>query len=98
MKTANVSETKNNLSALLRRVKRGESVTLLHRKRPIAVLEPVGKHEGTRQAWIEERVYAGVLSPGRPLDRKALKDLPWPQWKRGGPSLVDCVLADRGDG
>jgi antitoxin (DNA-binding transcriptional repressor) of toxin-antitoxin stability system len=41
MKTATISETKNNLSALLDRVRAGETVLILDRETPVASLEPV---------------------------------------------------------
>lgn len=40
MKTATVTEAKNGLSALLDRVKAGESVVITERGVPVAVLEP----------------------------------------------------------
>lgn len=41
MKTATISYTKNNLSRLLERVKRGETVTILDRTKPVARLSPI---------------------------------------------------------
>lgn len=41
MKVASISQTKNNLSALLDEVKQGETVLILDRDRPVARLEPV---------------------------------------------------------
>ena len=41
MKQATISYTKNNLSKLLERVKRGETVTMLDRTRPVARLTPM---------------------------------------------------------
>jgi prevent-host-death family protein len=41
MKTATIAYARNNLSALLRRVKRGETITILERTTPIARLEPI---------------------------------------------------------
>lgn len=36
-----ISETKNNLSALLDRVRAGETITILDRDRPVARLVPI---------------------------------------------------------
>ena len=44
MKTATVTEAKNSLSALIDRVKSGETVTILDRGTPVARLEPVVTH------------------------------------------------------
>jgi prevent-host-death family protein len=41
MKKATISETKNQLSALLARVRRGETVVILDRGRPIARIESI---------------------------------------------------------
>ena len=41
MKTATISQTKNSLSALLDRVRHGESIVITDRHRPVARLEPV---------------------------------------------------------
>jgi prevent-host-death family protein len=41
MRTATISQTKNGLSALLDRVRQGESVVITDRSRPVARLEPI---------------------------------------------------------
>ena len=41
MKKASITEAKNNLSALIDRVKGGSSVLIVDRGRPVARLEPV---------------------------------------------------------
>ena len=41
MKTATISQTKNSLSALLDRVRQGESILITDRSRPVARLTPV---------------------------------------------------------
>ena len=67
MKTATVSQAKNSLSALLDRVRSGESVLITNRSRPVACLEPVasagqpGPDEG-RLARLER---AGIIRRGR---------------------------------
>lgn len=40
MKTANIATAKNELSRLLRRVKRGETIVITERTRPVARLPP----------------------------------------------------------
>src|SRR3970040_1548519 len=44
MKTATITEAKNGLSALIDRVRAGESVLILDRGLPVARLEPVAGH------------------------------------------------------
>ena len=41
MRSATVTEAKNQLSSLLQEVQRGQTVVILSRKRPVAKLEPV---------------------------------------------------------
>ena len=69
MRSSNIATTKNNLSQLLRRVRRGESVLITDRKRPVAVLAPLHGAQmptGTAAALVE----AGVLqaAPGAALN------------------------------
>ncbi len=67
MKTATISETKNGLSALLARVRHGESILVTDRGRPVARLEPVtgagerGPEEG-RLARLER---SGIIRRAR---------------------------------
>lgn len=72
MKKASVTETKNNLSAILQQVKEGETYLILDRGRPVARLEPVGSENrgaDERRADLERR---GLLRRGRGKVRKDL--------------------------
>lgn len=86
MKTATITEAKNGLSALLDRVKAGESIVLTDRGVPIARIEPVATTVDPR-GRIERLVRAGVLQPGRSGRT--------PQWilDEPGPSLPSGVSA-----
>ncbi|MFA6505433.1 MAG: type II toxin-antitoxin system Phd/YefM family antitoxin [Treponemataceae bacterium] len=42
MQTISVSDLKSHLSAELKKVERGERITVLDHKRPVAVLGPIG--------------------------------------------------------
>lgn len=75
MKSASISELKNRLSAYLDMVRAGESVVVLDRDRPVAIIERVGPAEGhdPRIARLER---AGLLRPpatDEPLDLDALR-------------------------
>ena len=67
MKIATISKTRNSLSALLDRVRHGETILITDRNRPVARLEPVaathgpGPDEG-RLARLER---AGIIRRGR---------------------------------
>lgn len=73
MKTARISELKNRLSHYLRYVRRGQSVLVYDRDRPIARIEPVresilAEGEGERVAELERvgalRAPSSTLPPG----------------------------------
>jgi prevent-host-death family protein len=98
MKTANVATTRNELSRLLRRVKRGETVVITDRNRPVARLLPIAPADNPADADLAALVASGVLTPpaGPPLDvARFLAPL-----SSGAPlpadrSLASAVLADR---
>jgi len=99
MKTATISETKNGLSALLDRVRHGESILITDRNRPVARLEPMvsagdaGPDEG-RLARLER---AGVIRRARHgrLDEIARVPPPVPE---PGADIVAAVLDERRSG
>jgi prevent-host-death family protein len=47
MKTASISATKNQLSALLERVRQGETILITDHDRPVAKLVPIGTESGS---------------------------------------------------
>ena len=67
METVGVNTLKKNLSVFLKKVKKGESITITSRGQEIALLvPPVGKMEKARQALDELRKTAfvgDVLTP-----------------------------------
>ena len=72
MKTATISHAKNHLSELLAGVKRGESVLILERDRPIARIVPVEaseREDGERLADLERR---GIIRRAARPPRKTL--------------------------
>jgi prevent-host-death family protein len=98
MKTATISEAKNHLSELLVRVKRGETVLILDRDRPVARLEPVGRYEGADvDARLEELERRGVIRrPKRRPGKNLLATLPpAPQIKA---DVLAALLAERDEG
>ena len=96
MKTASITETKNQLSALIDRVRAGESVLILDRGVPVARLEPVaGDDDPTGRLQRLER--AGILRIGRgapPIDRLRA---PLPKLAPGF-SAVKALLEERRSG
>lgn len=97
MKTASIATAKNELSRLLQRVRRGETILITDRNRPVARLQPL---EGEASSATLEPLYAaGVLSPpvGGPLDPVAFLRADRPRLKPGR-SLASAVLSEREEG
>ena len=98
MKKASISETKNRLSELLERVRRGEAILITDRGRPVARLEPVG---AARPAEVEGRLArlerAGLLRLGGGGLVKRILSEPAPRPKKGA-SAVAALLEERESG
>ena len=96
MKTATITEAKNGLSALIDRVRAGESVLILDRGVPVASLEPVAGHPDPigRLRRLER---AGVVRVGT-------EDPPVERLRRpatrlaSGASAVEALIAERRTG
>ena len=98
MTTASISEAKNHLSALLDRVRQGETVLILDRQSPVATLCPVsGSCGGSGEAYLQTLARQGLvrLSVRKP-DTKVL-DMPLPRTE-GGASVLDALLEERREG
>jgi prevent-host-death family protein len=93
MRTTTITQAKNGLSALIDRVKAGESVLILDRGTPVARLEPiVGRTGGEGRLSRLERagiVRAGITAP--PVDALLAAG---PQVVAGS-SAVDALIAER---
>jgi len=97
MKRASVSETKNHLSELLERVRRGETILITDRDRPVARLEPVGLG---RPAEVEARLArlerAGLLRLGAGGLVKRILSEPAPRPKKGVSAVADLLEERKG--
>lgn len=96
MKTATISQTRNSLSALLDRVRHGETVVIVDRSRPVARLEPVigargPEQEAGRLARLER---AGLIRRGRGAPLDEIHRVPPPRPARGG-DVVATLLEER---
>jgi prevent-host-death family protein len=92
MKSAKISELKNRLSYYLRYVRRGQSVLVYDRDRPIARIDPVRETVASEGAdWTSELERTGALRPpGAPLP---------PGWlgrrQRVASDVVSALIAER---
>lgn len=97
METASISEVKNGLSAIIDRVRAGESVVVTDRGIPVAVIEPV-----SGRIDVEDRLSrlerAGLVRRGRTQPPVDLMRTPGPTLRGDGPNAVDIILEERRTG
>ncbi len=96
MKSESISSAKNRLSALIKRVRKGESVTITDRGVPVARLVPVQPGAGVPPRIVALAQQGLVRLPLEPPNADWL-DLPLPK-PTPGPSLVDLLLEERSEG
>ncbi len=95
MQRASITEAKNNLSGLLDRVRRGETILICDRNRPVARMLPVGADEasGADADWLAGLVRDGLLAAARkPL---SLRSLPKPVKPARPANIIAALQADR---
>jgi prevent-host-death family protein len=97
MKSASISYTKAHLSAIIDRVRAGQSVIITDRGTPVARIEPVVAGEWSeRLRSLSER---GLATPPKVAPTvKLLSELPPPSPLARGTSLVHAVLDEREGG
>jgi prevent-host-death family protein len=95
MKTATITEAKNGLSALIDRVRAGESVVITDRGVPVAVLEPIAERVDwdERMASLERRGLARRGTGKLDLDR-LMRPLP----DVGDIDVVKMLIEERESG
>jgi prevent-host-death family protein len=94
MTTASISEAKARLSALLDRVKAGETVTITDRGVPVAQIVPLnGASEVDWDARLERLARQGVIRRSKHrLDVDAFLARPLPTFEE---SVLDALLEER---
>ena len=96
MRQATITQAKNGLSALIDRVRAGESVVILDRGKPVAVLQPAASADDP-DGRLARLARAGLvrLGTGAPPIDLISRDGP----RLGaGSSLVDALLEERRTG
>jgi prevent-host-death family protein len=96
VKKASITEAKNNLSALIDRVKGGSPVLIVDRGRPVARLEPVTSI-GSEDDRLARLVRDGLVRPARGVTPKTVFAAPLPRAKKGA-SGVRALLDERREG
>ena len=97
MKMASISEAKNSLSALIDKVRKGSSILIMDRGRPVARLEPVGADVAGDRGRLEQLIRDGIVRPARAAWPQALIESPPPRAQHGA-SLVDALIDERRQG
>jgi prevent-host-death family protein len=98
MKTASITETKNQLSALLERVRNGESILILDRGRPVARLEPALSDDPTEpDARLDRLERQGLIRRAQATLPDSFLDEPPPR-AEGGASISSVLIEERREG
>jgi prevent-host-death family protein len=95
MVTVSVTEAKNQLSALLKRVRKGETILIADRGTPVATLQAV--HAAADDERIARLERAGILRPPRRPPSRELLAKPAPK-PRSGVSVLEALLEERREG
>lgn len=98
MKTASISEAKNRLSALIDRVRKGETVVITDRDRPVAQLAPLDTGTSTgADAWLADLERKGIIRRPRRKGVPACLRRP-PLRLPAGVSVLEALLEERREG
>lgn len=98
MKKATITETKNQLSALLDRVRRGETIVILDRGRPVARIESiVGTDTDDADGRLSRLEREAVVRRGKSPAPAALLAKRPPRPKRGA-AASRVLVAERREG
>jgi len=97
MKTTSISNAKNQLSALIDLVRKGETVIITDRDHPVAQLAPLGATQRDDESSMAELERSGLVRRGRAsAARNFLKKLP--PMPDTPADVLGALLADRDEG
>lgn len=96
MRTTTITKAKNGLSALIDRVRAGESVVILDRGTPVAVLQPISRR-GRSDGRLQRLERAGIIRVGATAPSVELIREPGPS-VAAGASAVSAVAEERREG
>ena len=94
MKKATISQTKNQLSALLDQVRHGETVLIMDRNIPIAKLIPAGSSARDGEGRLSRLERSGLLRLGTGKRVQSILRKPAPQARAGG-DILRALLTER---
>ena len=97
MRTASITEAKNQLSALIDQVRNGGTIVITDRGRPVAQLSSlVADRSSATKGRVERLEREGVLRRGQTPGPVAVILRPPPRPKKGA-SIVEAVLDERAE-
>lgn len=91
MKRATLTETKNNLSALIDRVRHGETVLILDRGVPVARIESVAHEAPSPEGRLARLERLGLVVRAASAAPRQLLDQDPPRPRRGASALAALV-------
>lgn len=98
MKTATLTETKNQLSALIDQIRHGETVLILDHGRPVARLVSVLAEESDApEGRVDRLERQGILRRAQARKQAGLFDKPRPKVRKG-PGILETLLEERRSG
>jgi antitoxin (DNA-binding transcriptional repressor) of toxin-antitoxin stability system len=98
MKTASITEAKNNLSALIDGLKGGSPVLIVDRGRPVALLEAVtGDYRRERDDRLSSLLRSGLVRARRSDPPQEVLNTQPPSIGAGA-SVIGAVIEERRDG
>jgi len=92
MKSATITEVKNQLSSIIDRVRAGESVVVTDRGQPVATIEPI-RADGDDAARLVRLERSGLVRPASKSPPPLSAELPAPTG-----SAVDVLIDERRSG
>ncbi len=97
MRTATLTETKNNLSALIDQVRNGETILVLDRGRPVARIESAVQGAVDAEGRLARLERSGLARRAQaPLPHNILTQEP--QSPQSGASALEALLEERDSG
>jgi prevent-host-death family protein len=97
MKTATLTETKNNLSALIDKVRHGETIVVLDRGRPVARIESAVSESASAEDRLSRLERQGVVRRGSAVAAGEILSQAPPKPKAGA-SALEALLEERESG
>jgi prevent-host-death family protein len=94
MDVVSITEAKNGLSALLDRVRGGETIMISDRGVPVARLEPAAGGRGDDEGRLARLERKGIIRRGRGGVPPLLLEPP----PEGGESVLEALLEERREG